>query len=484
MKLTSDLVESFAGTFLSPRYDNPEPTPDFHREAWSIYCSDAPNVALAAPRDHAKSTALTHDFTLAVALFRVESYIIVVSSSEEMTIEHIHDISAELHENEDLIRDFGIKRFITDQKTDLVVECDDGYQFRIIARGAEQRIRGRKWNGKRPGLIICDDMEDDEQVENRDRREKFRKWFFRAAKQAIRKGGKIRVHGTVLHEDSLLARLLEDKNWVTRKFTAHRGFDDFRDILWPEKWSEKALRQRRAEFISQGDGGGYSAEFLNDPLDNDTRYFKKNDFISMKEDDFDKPMIICAAADFAVSKADKADWTAFSIGGKAEDNLLYVIDQRKERIDALDLIEMMFEIQARWDIAVFFVEDGVIWKSLSPMIYREMQKRDKWMNLQPLPSTKDKAIRGRSLQRRMRAGGVRFDKEADWYAPLEEEMMKFTGYARDATDDQVDSMTLLSRGFDYLSETEGTDFMTEKEEEFEREVITRGNSGRSLVTGY
>ena len=32
VKLTAELIEAFAGTFLSPLYDNPQPTPDLHRE--------------------------------------------------------------------------------------------------------------------------------------------------------------------------------------------------------------------------------------------------------------------------------------------------------------------------------------------------------------------------------------------------------------------------------------------------------------------
>ena len=72
--LTDELVEAFAGTFLSPLYDNPQPTPDFHRECWGMYCSDAELAAIAAPRAHAKSTALTHDYALATALFREQDY--------------------------------------------------------------------------------------------------------------------------------------------------------------------------------------------------------------------------------------------------------------------------------------------------------------------------------------------------------------------------------------------------------------------------
>ena len=163
VRITADLVEAFAGTFLSPLYDQPRPTPDFHREIWKLYCSDHLQCAVAAPRNHAKSTALTHDYGLAVALFREQQYIIILGATEEMAIEHLGDIAGELRGNEDLVREFGIKGFLTDQKTDIVVECNDGYAFRFIARGGEQKIRGKKWKGARPGLILGDDIEDDEQ---------------------------------------------------------------------------------------------------------------------------------------------------------------------------------------------------------------------------------------------------------------------------------------------------------------------------------
>lgn len=196
VKLTADLVESFAGVFLSPRYDDPKPTPPFHREAWKLYCSESSQVACIAPRDHAKSTGLTFDYILAECLFRVSDYVILIGSTEEKAAEQLSNISEELHDNEALREHFGVADFEVDTRTEIIVRMSDNWRFRILSRGAEQRIRGSLWKGKRPNLIVCDDVEDDEQVENKDRRSKFRRWFFRAAKQALSKSGKIRVHGT------------------------------------------------------------------------------------------------------------------------------------------------------------------------------------------------------------------------------------------------------------------------------------------------
>jgi len=487
VKLTADLVESFGGTFLSPRYDNRAPTPDLHRKAWELYTSGHPQVMCIAPREHAKSTALTMTYTLAEMLFRCSDYGILVGSTEDLAAEQLGNLAEELHENQDLRREFGIKGFEADTKTDIIIVCNDGHRFRILCRGAEQRIRGRLWKGKRPNLMICDDMEDDEQVENPDRRAKFRRWFFRAAKQAMGRYGKVRVHGTVLHEDSLLSRLRKNKTWKHLFFKAHASFDDFSDILWPEQWPEERLRHRREEFIQDGDAAGYSQEFLNDPQDNAEAFLRRDDFIEMNEDDYKADKIICAAADFAISKADKANRTSFTIGGKDLRNFVHVMDQRVGRWDSLEIIDEMFAVQQAYNPEVFWVEDGVIWKGLRPMIEREMQVRDIRINFEARLPIKDKATRGRSLQRRMRAKQMRFDKRAEWYPGYEQEMLKFTGYATATLDDQFDSSALLSLGFDDFHHVEEEDFYEEEDFEMDRGYRSRGGSatdGRSAVTGY
>ena len=493
MQLTPELLEAFAGMFLSPRYDSPQPTPPFHRECWGRYCSDHPACATAAPRNHAKSTGLTHDFLLATVLFRVEPYTVLIGSTEEMAIEHLQDISNELHENDELIAHFGIASFPTDAKTDIICRMKDGYEFRIIARGAEQRIRGRKWNGRRPGLIVFDDIEEDEMVENADRRRKFRKWFFRAAKQALRDGGRIRGHGTILHEDSLLNRLMKDAAWDSVLYKAHASFDDFSDILWPEKFPEARLRSIRQEFVNQGDAAGYSQEYLNDPFDNSDAYLRRDDFVEMSEDDYDSEKVFYAGADFAVSKADKANRTSFTVGGIDIDNQLHIVDEYVGKWESTvppnapasekGWIDIMFDIQEKYGIDQWFVEDGVIWKSVSAMVYKEMRLRDIWLAIVAITPVKDKAVRGRNYQKRLRAGGMRFDKKADWYAPYEAENMRFTGTGDAIADDQFDSTAILVKGLELTPDVQEEDLM----EDDEREMFFAkppSNSGANSTTGY
>ena len=454
VKLSAALVESFAGAYLSPMYDSPVRTPDFHRECWELYCQDVPFAAAAAPRGHAKSTALTHDFGLATALFRVEDYIVIVSATEDLAIGHLGDIAKELRENEDLIRDFQIDKLDTDAKTDIIVRFKDGHQCRFIAKGSGQKMRGIKWNGKRPGLILCDDLEEDEQVESIDRRRKFRRWFYRALVPCLRKGGKIRVHGTILHEDALLARVernsrekdLSKRVWKARLFKAHAGFDDFTQILWPEQFSEQRLREIRQGFSEDGDAAGYSQEYLNDPFDNSEAYLRKDDFLGMSDEDRAGSKRFSVGCDFAVSKADRANRTSFTVGGRSADNLTHVTDQLVDRWDTEEWMDVMFTLEDRYHPDTFYVEDGVIWKAIAPTLYREMQLRNKFLNCFPINPTRDKATRGRPFQKRMRAGAMRFDKEASWYPGYEAELLRFTGFSEAVLDDQFDSTAILVKG--------------------------------------
>jgi predicted phage terminase large subunit-like protein len=486
IQLTAELIEAFSGLYLSPLYDAPQPTPDFHRVVWSRYCSEAPACVTAAPRNHAKSTAFTHDYILASVCFRVKRYVIIIGASEEMAIEHLGDIANELRDNDELRAEFKIKDFKQDQKTDIIVECVDGYQFRILARGAEQKIRGRKWHGMRPDLIVGDDLEDDEQVENKDRRKKFRKWFFRAVRPALKDGGHIRVHGTILHKDSLLSRLAHNASWNSCIYKAHRSFSDFTQILWPEKFPEDRLKAIRQEFINEGDSAGYSQEMLNDPRDDEGNYLLVEQFIAMKPADFDEYHLVAVGCDFAVSKADAANRTAFVIGGKTISNYLDILDVRVDRWDSKEWIDEIFSIHEMYPEAIFYSEDGVIWKAVWPFIKEEMARRDIFIDFVPTLPVKDKATRGQTFRKRMKAGRARFNKQTSWYAEYEEELLDFSQTQEADLDDQFDATVTLARGFDGVI-LEDEDAKTESEEDFEEASMLAklgNNAGRSQHTGY
>jgi predicted phage terminase large subunit-like protein len=449
---------------------------------WALCCSDARKVAIAAPRNHAKSTAITHAFVLASVLFRTKRYVLVLSETEDQAKEFLGDIKFELSENLDLMQEFGIRRLVKDSSTDIIVEFTDGSKFRIRAIGAEQRVRGRKWGGTRPDLIVADDLEDDEMVEQDARREKFKNWFFKALVPALSDHGQIRIVGTILHMDSLLMNLLKNETWKSKLYKAHDGFDQFTNILWPEKWPEARLRAERDQNIAAGIPEAYSQEYLNNPIDQADAFFRREDFLPMEAEHFSSNKLYYAAIDFAISDADKADWTVIVVGGMDSYGMLNIEYLLRFRGDGAEIIDNMLAIQARFDIQLWKAEEGAIKKALAGELQRRMLESGTVMNIVPAVPTKDKRTRARAIQARMRAGGVRFNKDSGWYGPFEEELLQFP---KGGKKDQVDAIAWLGIAIQELSSAATMDELVDEQyHDFVRSNQASGHNGRSYITGY
>lgn len=484
-RLTADTIYGFSGSVLSQRFDNAMETPEFHREMWEMCCSSSRYVAIAAPRGHAKSTAITHSYVLANLLFRERQYVLIVSDTEGQAKQFLHDIKTELTENDAIKELFGVDKFLKDTETDIVVQMKernpDGspYVFRVIAKGSEQKVRGLKWLGKRPDLVVCDDLENEDLTANPDRRLKFRQWFYGALLPVGSDRCIFRVVGTILHLDSLLERLLNDDTWNSRRYEAHN--EDFSKILWGSKFPRERLEQIRQGYINQGFPEGYYQEYLNVPIDPTNAYFQKRDFLPMEESDFDKPKTYYSAIDFAISKSERADRTVTGAVGVDNAGILYVEDVRIGRWDSKEIVDEMFSVHKRYDPDLYTTERGMIEKAIGPYLTDEMFKRNQFIPLNPMQPTKDKEARARSIQARLRAGGVRFNKEAEWYPELEHEMLTFP---KGKHDDIVDFLAWIGLTLDRHIPAPTVEEL--EEEAWEEEWILTGQAddGRNWTTGY
>lgn len=507
MKLTSEVMVGFVQSLLAKRFDGASAIPEFHKEWWDLACKDEEEfVAIAAPRSHAKSTCLTFSFVLAAALFRKHQFIIICSGTTSTSVLFLQDVKNEIIDNKELQQLFGIPCdadgrvvFSKDTEDDLIIEFEDGHKCRIMAKGAEQKLRGLKWGSKRPDLIIGDDLEDDEQVLNKDRREKFRKWFMGALIPARSMHGKVIIVGTILHLDSLLERLMPAENssntiydglkmysrrkigmWYSVKYKAHD--DNFKQILWKERYDKAWFEEKYNEYNRQGMPEIYAQEFLNKPLDESNLFFKRTDFQPMSEDDRKKDLNYYIAGDFAISEKDRADYTVMVVGGMDSNGYLHIKNVIRERMDGLSIVETMLALQKLYEPICFGIEDMQITKSIGPFLNRAMVESNTFINIIPLkPHKTDKITRARSIQARMRAGAVKFDKSAEWYSTLEAEMMRFP---RDRHDDQVDAIAYLGIILDKMSEGRTEEEIEEEEYEDEFEQSHLSEQGRSAVTGY
>jgi predicted phage terminase large subunit-like protein len=499
--ITAAIVEGFTNTVLRKGFDGATETPDFHRTVWDYCCSDANFVAIAAPRGHAKSTVVTHAYVLACLLFRERSYAIIVSETVTQSVQFLGDLKKELAENDDLRQLFGIGTLVKDTEEDLICQMEDGHLFRVQAKGAEQKVRGLKWKSKRPDLIICDDIEGDEAVQNKERRDKFKRWFNGALLPCRSHNGIVRIVGTILHLDSLLEGLMPERqlggsrikhiirtplseytdyktSWKSIKFRAHT--EDFSHVLWRDKWSKEKLIEERKRYTVQGLGDVYSQEYLNVPLDESNTFFRRSDFLPRNSDDKKLNLNYYITADLAISQKERADYSVFAVAGVDDSGRLHLVNVVRDRMDAQQIVDQILTLQKLYKPSLFGIEAGTIQKSIGPFLYKEMLLTGIFVPLQLLKPSVDKITRARSIQARMRANACKFEKESEWYQTFEDELMRFP---RDRHDDQVDSWAymglMLDKMFDAdsLEEIEEDEYLASVKED---EIVT----GRNQVTGY
>jgi predicted phage terminase large subunit-like protein len=505
MKLNKEVVAGFVGSVLAPKFEDSCASPEFHTEVWELCTSAYRYVAISAPRGHAKSTAVTLGYGLATLLFRERKFMVLISDTESQASLFLGNIKQALTENDTLIELFGLKKnekglvqFVKDSETDIIVEFDDGAKFRIIAKGSEQKLRGLLWNSSRPDLIICDDMENDELVMNKDRRMKFKRWFTNALLPCMSDKGIIRVVGTILHMDSMLENLMPkpyDKMTVTeplKQYTTRRGkwksikyrahTDDFSHLLWPQKKTVEFFKMERADAFERGMQDGYSQEYLNIPIDESTTYFRRADFLPCREEDFKKPVHFYITADLAISDKETADYSVFIVGAVDEDKRLQIRNVIRERMDGREIVDCLLALQKLYQPEAIGIEEMQVSKAIGPFLREEMIRHNNFMTYYPLKhGGKDKITRSRSIQARMRAHGVKFDKSGDWYPVFEDELMRFP---RDKHDDQVDAFAYLGLMLDVIVEAPTKEEIEEDAYQDEYENSGLSDAGRSAMTGY
>jgi len=499
MRINGSHVKAISEGFLKKNYSFAKKTPKMHEEIWQLCCSDKEKVAIAAPRGHAKTTAVSGAFVIASLVTKEKRYVVIIADTEDQASEFLMEIKRELEDNEELRQAFHIKKLWRDTQTDIICQFQDGDMFRVLAKGAGQKVRGRKWRGTRPDMYVMDDLENEELVESELRREKMRRWF----SGSVMPGGSddciFRYVGTILHFDSLLERRMPkdsdpntvkeelrtynliDREWAAVKYKAHN--EDFSEILWPEKFSRERLQAIRRDYTEQGVPDVYSQEYLNVPISDDNAYFESRDFIPMKPEDFDRTGLhFYAAADLAISESDKAAFTVLTVGALDSDHNIQIRDIFRGRWDTLSIIERIFEVQQRYQPEIFWIEKENIARSIGPVLEKEMRSRGIYINIETVVPSKDKTQRARPLQARMRAGAMRFPKEADWYIDLETEFRRFP---KGAYMDQVDAVGLLAHGINEMIEPLTASELYDQEywEEL-GETYDITMDGRDADTGY
>lgn len=249
--------QQFSKVYLSHLY--PLPFASFHLEIIELLQSaEERRIVILVPREHGKTTLLV-GFVIYALLSRLYHLILYISQSQEQARRLASTIKLELELNPKILEDFGDIRG-GDWTVDSL-EVKNG--CRLLMRGVGAGLRGLNIRGKRPDLIILDDVETDKHHYSALESERLKR-IFKNAILNLGKDAKIVVVGTMGGKHGLLYELSQYPFWKVIHYKAVEN----NKPLWPEKWSLQDLERKRMEI---GDIA-FSREFLNEIVETETLF--------------------------------------------------------------------------------------------------------------------------------------------------------------------------------------------------------------------
>jgi len=459
----AESAQAFARAYLPHHFQLPGSP--MHEELFSMmhHATEARGcrIAVAAPRGHAKSSIVSLAYVLWSILYGHEKLVMIASATKEQASQHLKHIKDEIETNARLIADF--PDVLTDARGRRPTPWR-GHKLQLpggallVAVGLNQQIRGIRHREHRPSLIIVDDLEMPEHVASEEHRAKNQEWFSRTLLKCGDDRTNVVVIGTVIHYDSLLARLLTPTNspgWETRRYKAlitepdrvdlwatwesiYCGREQFEDVsgpqaaarfleanrdamhagaevLWQEKDPLPSLMEMR---IREGDASFHS-EKQNQPLDPEHCLFG-GDAMRYWDDEHgtldrllaylgSKARFYGAWDPSLGARSDRGDFSAIVILAHVEDTKTsYVIAADLIRRPPHVAINRIVEYARLYSIAQFAIEANGFQELLERDLKQAAERACARLPIQGVKSTSEKRGRIQALEPSVRQGAIRF----------------------------------------------------------------------------
>ena len=300
-------------------------------------------------------------------------------------------------------------------------------------------------------IIICDDIEDDENTKTPERLQQMRNWFNGTVLQLREPHTKTMVVGTFkTNAKDIYNTVRENPVWsvvIKSAIVSHRLEDiqytpvqveDGRVVgvtvqtpgvitLWPQKWPIEALLFEMLASIRSI----WVREKLNDLRALAGKVFKREWLRYYEQPPATFEQII-QVWDTAWEETSGADWSVCVTLGLRE-GAIYILDVYRAKLETPGLLKAMRSQYERWRPQEVVVEDKASGKSAIQILKRESRLPIVAIS----PGTKDKPARARATTPYFESGRVWFPSSATWLETLVDELVMFpeAGY-----DDQVDAL--------------------------------------------
>jgi|3_EtaG_2_1085321.scaffolds.fasta_scaffold07136_5 phage terminase large subunit-like protein len=365
----------FGRAFLPKDFLKKSKSPPFHHTVAEKLISTSPGQRICniLPRGFGKSilakAAIMHKFCFSGE--DEQHFFAWVSEEQGQSIDHIKYIRQHFEENKMIKYYFGnldggsIGKRWTEK--DLVTAKGD----RIIAKGTNQRLRGRAEVDVRYTGIILDDFESELNTKTPERRAEIKKWVVSTVYPALEETpgneGWIWLSGTIVHFDSFLQMICDGYNKAKKNGTSYTWDLTFmRAIMdgkpaWSDQFPLAKLKTKKKEFIGAGLVNKFAQEYMNDARDIGSAAFKidriqhhayeykcENKFGYIADRDNAIPVNVYIGVDLAATASATSDYQVILVIAVDSNNNRYVLEYFRERIPTFDVPLKIIEMTKKY----------------------------------------------------------------------------------------------------------------------------------------
>lgn len=422
-----------------------EKSPDFHIEVLNEFVKGG-RVAIGAPRGFAKSTITNVISASYFAIYSKYHFILIISDTYTQAKMQLGALKSEL-ENNEMLRDiYGELKGSTWGEDTIIVNGLYG-EVMIKAVGAGMKIRGLKYNQYRPELAIIDDLENQEAVANKERRDKLERWFNYDLMPGLAKNGNIIYLGTILHYSALLKKVIDrDGKYESFRTRLYKAITDGKSI-WPAQYTVEKLIAMRDNPKDPHYVGAlvFAQEYQNEPQDDKDRMFQiewLSKQYSLAETEhvwklsnpdnkgrwhegfFSK---IMGGVDPAISEKTTADYFAMvTIGIAKETGDIYILDYFRDRIgDPMKQVQVILDKYEEWGHDKIRIETVAYQQGLYSLVRTEGAKKNLYPPLSSFKPDRDKVRRANVHSSNFSGGLVRLRTDHHQFKDFYEELLQF-----------------------------------------------------------
>jgi len=393
------------------------------------------------PRGHLKSSLITVGYALWKIAQDPNVRILISNATYSMATNFLYQIKNVLQRNDKFKELFG----------DLAQDADSWRENQIIVskqgwRAKEPTITvygvGGSLTGQHYDVILLDDVVNRDTITTKEQIDKTKN-FYKDCLDVLEPGGELIAIGTRWHQSDLYGWILDPDNGIINSFatyikTAYEGEWEEGRIIFPEKFTWKHLSQLKRE---EGPTH-FSAQYMNDPVPEESATFKKYMFQYYDPDDLRGLKVNnFVTVDPAISESKESDYNALVVISVTEDNRWYIREIVREKFTPSQLMDEIFFLYEKYRPLEIGIELIAFQKTLQYILEDEMRKRNRYLPRKELKpdNNEPKELRIKGLEPRYAAGTVYHLKEdgrnnIDY---LEDELLRFP---KGKHDDIIDAL--------------------------------------------